>query len=162
MYVTYEEILNRSETGPLMKEEDYDRRIGKVARELTKKYQIKYTRDILVNYDDAMADRLFEAAIDFIVQCGVYVSDYNRVIEFTREEVLDTIAGVRTHVQYGRNKDAANVVKRTVESHKDPFIVFSPVGNPVDENVFQRFIMHYAQERITDAIFSPVLTTYHG
>ncbi len=162
MYVTYQEVLNRAETGPLMKETDYDRKIGKVARELTKKYNIKYDRNILVNYDDAMADRLFEAAIDFIVECGVYVSDYNRIIQFTRDEVLDTIAGVRTQLQYGRNKDAAMVTKRKVEDTKDPFIVFSPVGNPVDENLFQQFIMHYTQERITDAIFSPVLTTFRG
>ncbi len=162
MYVTYEEILRRAETGPLMKESDFDRLIGRTARALSEKYDIHYSPEVLVNYDDHLADRLFAAAVDFIVATGVYVTDNERVIQFTQEEVLDTIANVRTRLQYGRNRDAAYVVKRKVEDGRDPFIAFSPVGNPVDEEVFQRFIMHYAQEQITDAIFSPVLTTYQG
>ncbi len=162
MYVNYQEVLYRAETGPLMKESDFDRKVGKVARELVKKYDLKYNPDIVVNYDDDIADRFFEAALDFFVEVGVYVTEYQRVIKFTREETLDTIAGVLAQVQYGRNKDAQIVWKRKVEDNIDPFIVFSPVGNPVDQELFQAFIQHYAQERITDALFSPVLTKFNG
>lgn len=161
-YVTYQEVLYRAETGPLMKEATYDRLIGKVCRELVKKYDLKYDPNIIVNYDDDVADRFFEAALDFFVEVGVYVTDYERIIKFTREETLDTIAGVLAQVQYGRNKDAKLAVKRRVEDSIDPFIAFSPVGNPVSEELFEAFIRHYAQERITDAVFSPVLTSFRG
>ena len=161
-FVTYQEVLNRAETGPLMKEGLYDRKVGQVARELVKKYNIKFDPENIVNSDDALADRVFEAALDFIVELGVYVTDYERIIQFTKDEVIDTIANVRPKVQYGRNKDAAIATKRAVEDSLDPFIAFSPVGNPVDEEVFVKFIMHYAKERITDALFSPVLTKFRG
>lgn len=162
MLVTYQEVLYRAETGPLMKESDFDRLIGKVARDVVKKYDIKFDPETVVPYDDALADRMFEAAVDFIVQTGVYVTDYERVIKFTKDEVLDTIANANPRIQYGRNKDAAIVYKRKVEDSRDPFIIFSPVGNPVPQDLFLPFIMHYAQERITDAIYSPVLTEFRG
>ena len=162
MYVTYPEVLYRAETGPLMKENAFDRKVGSVCRELVKKYDIKYDPNIVVNYSDDIADRFFQAALDFFVEVGVYVTDYQRVIHFTREETLETIAGVLAQVQYGRNKEAKIAFKRKVEDSMDPFIAFSPVGNPVSQELFQAFIQHYVQERITDAIFSPVLTEFNG
>jgi len=162
MFVTYQEVLDRAENGPLMKESEFDRLVGKKAKELTRKYNIKFDPGTIVPDDDALADRLFEAAVEFIVDVGVYVCDSERVIKLTRDEVLETIANVRSQVQYGRNKDAAIARKRSVEDTLDPFIIFSPVGNPVPEELFEAFIQHYAQERITDAIFSPVLTSYKG
>ena len=162
MFITWQEVLDRSENGRLMKENEYDRLIGKTCKELVKKYEIKYDPENIVNSDDGMADRLFEAAVEFIATVGVYVPDNERIIHMSKDEVLETIAQVRSQVQYGRNKDAAIARKRRVEDDLDPFIVFSPVGNPVDEELFQAFIQHYTKERITDAIFSPVLTTFHG
>ncbi|MEG1997610.1 MAG: monomethylamine:corrinoid methyltransferase, partial [Clostridiales bacterium] len=83
MYVNYQEVLYRAETGPLMKESDFDRKVSKVARDLVKKYDLKYNPAIVVNYDDDIADRFFEAALDFLVEVGVYVTEYQRVIKFT-------------------------------------------------------------------------------
>lgn len=160
--LNYYEILDRCENGPLMKESDYDRLVGQKCKELVKKYDIKYNPEEIVPSDDALADRLFEAAVEFTAEVGVYLTDTGRVIQMTRDEILDTIANVRSQVYYGSNKDMALLKKRKIEDSVDPFVAFSPVGNPVPQELFLAFIQHYARERITDAIFSPVLTSYRG
>jgi methylamine--corrinoid protein Co-methyltransferase len=160
--LNYWDILLRCENGPLMKETDFDILVGAKARELARKYDIQFDRETIVPDDDDLADRVFEAAVDFTAEVGIYVSDTGRVIKLTRDEILSTIDRVRSKVTYGSGKDAADVVYRGIEDRLDPFIAFSPVGNPVPQEIFSEFIQHYARERITDGIFSPLLTSYNG
>lgn len=160
--LNYSDILDRCENGPLMKESDYDRLIGTKAREMAKKYNLKYDPENIIPNDDDLADRMFQAAVDFTAEVGVFVTDTSRVIKMTREEILSTIDKCRSKITYGNGKDAADVIYRKIEDPRDPFVVFSPVGNPVPQEIFSKFIQHYARENITDAIFSPLLTSFNG
>ena len=42
--------------------------------------------------EDALAERVVEAAVEFFVTCGVFRKDTGRIARFTREETLDAVA----------------------------------------------------------------------
>ena len=49
------------------------------------KYDIKYDPDNPVPADDALADKVFEAAVDFFVECGVYFQNTKTVVHLSRD-----------------------------------------------------------------------------
>jgi len=51
--------------------------------EIIDRYKIKWDRQTIVNSDDDLADRVFQAAVDLIAEAGAYCPDTNRVMEFT-------------------------------------------------------------------------------
>ena len=89
-----QEILDRAKNGPQVSEESFNLDcVYATLCELIKKYDISYDPDNPVPADDALADRIYQAAIDFFVECGIYYKDTRSVIKFTRSEVLDAVAG---------------------------------------------------------------------
>ena len=62
---------------------------GGVQRVL-KAYNIKFDKEQIIQQDDAMIDRAFEAGLDFLVTCGVYDRSTGRLVKFSKEEILDS------------------------------------------------------------------------
>ena len=57
------EIVKRAQSGPFIKEKDFELALVKRIRQLVKEYGIKYDAETLVPADDGMADRVFEAGL---------------------------------------------------------------------------------------------------
>ncbi len=82
------EILERAKTGPLMDEEDFlPKRFTPTLKRLIKQYEIKYDPDTPCPADDAMADRIWQAAWDLFREVGYYNTDTHRIITVTDEEI---------------------------------------------------------------------------
>jgi methylamine--corrinoid protein Co-methyltransferase len=160
--VSYWDFIRRIESGEIINEADYDRRIGQAAQGVVAKYDIRYTPDDPVPADDALADRLFEAAIDLFVELGIFVIDTRRVVTFSREEVLEALAHAPPEVIYGTGNDRVKVPHRSVEDERDPVVFFSAVGTPVPEEDFVAICQSYAQEPLADTFSGPLITTYRG
>ena len=87
---------------------------------LTKKYEIKYPTDgSWFNMDDGIVDRAFRAALDFLVEVGVYCLTTNRVVQFTEQEVLTAIKEAPKEIIMGEGRDARLVRQKQVEG-KEP------------------------------------------
>ena len=83
------EICRRAQAGPTMDQESFDLdAVFATARRLSEQYGIAYDPDTPVPSDDDLADRLYRAAVDFVVEVGVYCPDTKSVIRFTREELM--------------------------------------------------------------------------
>ena len=82
------EIVERSENGPYIKESDFDLMIVRAVPQLVKKHGLKFDPDVLVPADDAMADRLYQAGLELLVNTGVYNQSTERRIIFTKDESL--------------------------------------------------------------------------
>ena len=118
-----QEVVHRSKQGPAMREEDFDlQRLVPKAREVVKKYGIKYDAETPVPFDDEMADAVYQAALEFFVDVGCYVKKNNRVIEFSRTEVEEAIAGVPEEVWFGEGRDARLAKHRRVEDPTRPLL----------------------------------------
>lgn len=75
------EIYQRSRSGKFMKEVEYDLMLAKRVQELLKEYNIKYDPNNVCPADDDLADRVFQAGLQLLVDVGAYHLDTQRVIK---------------------------------------------------------------------------------
>ena len=82
------DYLERSITGPIMTQKDFQMKILiPNVRKIVNEFEIKYDPDEPVSADNDLADRLFDAAIEFLALTGLYCDGTNRVIAFDRNEI---------------------------------------------------------------------------
>ena len=59
------DTLHRAETGPIVEEKEFDRNIvAPTIKTIAEEHGISFPKDRLVNSDDELADRLFEAGLE--------------------------------------------------------------------------------------------------
>ncbi|NQS92402.1 MAG: monomethylamine:corrinoid methyltransferase, partial [Chloroflexi bacterium] len=64
------DIIDRSLTGPMMDEEDFnDIHVTQGLSRVIKEFDIKVSQDQIINQHDDLADRVWEAAVDFLSEC---------------------------------------------------------------------------------------------
>jgi len=133
------EIYRRANSGPIMTEDEFNlERFYPILTKITKKYGIKYDSDNPVNQSDEVADLVFKAAVDLITETGVYCLDSQRVIEFTRDEVEQTIREAPGPCWFGEGHDRKLFKPRKPDDPTPPWIHAS-VGTPMssDELAFR-------------------------
>ena len=156
------DVIGRSESGPLVKEKEFDLRVGQVARQMVEKYDIKYDPQNVIPADDGLADRVYQAGLDLFLELGIYCRDTGRLIKFTREEVKWALKHAPTAVTYGQGRDMATMTYRAIEDSKPPFCIMTPVGAPVAEERFVAMVQSYAQEPLAQTFSSAFSQTVHG
>jgi methylamine--corrinoid protein Co-methyltransferase len=116
------DIYERAVKGPIMGERDFDVKVFiPTLNEVVKEYEIKYDRENPVPSDDRDADNLYNAAVDFMSRVGVYCQGTNRVIQFTREEILEAVKTAPGRCFAGQGKDAGVLGMRKPEDPKLPW-----------------------------------------
>jgi methylamine--corrinoid protein Co-methyltransferase len=156
------DVIARSESGPLVKEKEFDLHLGRVAKQLVKKYNIAYDPEQVVPADDGLADRVYLAGLDLFLEVGIYCRDTGRVMQFTRQEVEWALKQAATTVTYGRGRETAVMSYRSVEDSKPPFCLMTPVGTPVAEERFVPMVQSYVQEPLAQTFSSAFSQTVHG
>ncbi|MCK4901171.1 MAG: monomethylamine:corrinoid methyltransferase, partial [Anaerolineales bacterium] len=70
------DFMERATSGPIVSEDDFNiKYLIPNVRKTVREFNIHYTPEHPVPSDDGFADRLFEAAIEFVVRTGVYCDD---------------------------------------------------------------------------------------
>lgn len=115
-------FMERATSGPLMTEEAFNMNLLiPNIRKIVDEYDIHYNPEEPLSNDDELADRLFQAAIEFITRTGIYVDDTNRVINFEREEILDAIAGLPKISTFGEGRERRHFPSRRPEDGQLPW-----------------------------------------
>jgi methylamine--corrinoid protein Co-methyltransferase len=148
--IDFWEVVRRSENGELVKERDFDMRVVKTAGALVKKYDIKYNPEEVIPSDDVLVDRLFEAAIEYFLTVGIYCTDTERVILFSRDELEEGLKSAPDRITWGEGRDQRTQYPRKVEDPRPPFCNFTLVGTPYPEEVFLQAAMSTAKEDLAD------------
>jgi methylamine---corrinoid protein Co-methyltransferase len=148
--IDFWEVVRRSENGELVKEHDFDMRVVRACRSLVKKYDLKFNPEEVVPSDDAMVDRLFEAAIEYFLTVGVYCTDTERVIKFTRDELEGALNAGTDRIIWGEGREQRVQTPRKVEDPRPPFCNFTLVGTPYSEETFLQAAMSTAKEDLAD------------
>ena len=112
-----------------MDEEDFNNihvsaGLGKVIKE----YGIEVDKEHLINFDDDMADRVWNAALDFLAACGVYNQSTGKVIVHSRKELEAILNVAPDRVLLGSGTDAILEVKRDVDDQRPMINMGSPYG----------------------------------
>lgn len=160
--ITFRTVLKRSRTGQRLKEEDFDKTLSEELLKLTKKYEIEYNPERIIPSDNDLADRVFQAGLEFFLNLGVFCRDTGRIIKFTKEETISALNNAPHSLTFGMGKDERTMVYRDIEDQRDPFCAFTAVGQPVPENLFVKVAQSYAQEPLADTFSGPLIRTLEG
>jgi len=162
--VSFLEICRRAATGPIIAPDDYDmERFVPALRKAIANHQLKDPpKDVVVPWDDDLADRIFLAAKDFLVEAGAYCPDTNRVIMFTREELEESIHLAPRQCALGEGKEARFMRPRRPE---DPQIPWCHVGGGIpvsSDEIASAVVEGYARIPHADSMSIPALTQIRG
>jgi methylamine--corrinoid protein Co-methyltransferase len=154
--MNYKEIAKRAETGPLMEASDFLlKRVSANALKLEKELEVRWDGKTLINQDDALADRCWQAGKKLLLAAGVFSMNSKRVIEFSSEELEEALRFAPERLTMGQGKDSVTIHHRGVEDPRRPFIFSGPFNADASEEMFVRLNEAFAQERIIDALFFP-------
>ncbi|MBI4332111.1 MAG: monomethylamine:corrinoid methyltransferase [Chloroflexi bacterium] len=119
------EFIQRSLDGPVMRELDFDLKLGRELRRVTSEYSIRFHPEEMI-CDDALADSIWQAALQLLERVGIYNVDTNRVVFLGRDEVDAAAASAPKELVVGEGKDAVKVNARSHDSKAPPLIMAQP------------------------------------
>jgi methylamine--corrinoid protein Co-methyltransferase len=145
------EIAERTQKGHKTPEDRWNMDLFRKMEGLGRMYDIPdRPNDSFFNMDDSLADRAFRAAMDFIVQQGVFCTTTGRVIRFSEPEVCEVIEGGPDSLQVGEGSDARLIRKRGVEE-KGGMVQCPGHHAPWSEDMAPLVVKGFAQ--ITSAVY---------
>ncbi len=157
------DILDRAYNGPVCDEKEFDMKyVADGVAAVVDKYDLDFDEDKIIQTDDEMVDRVWQAGLEFFVNTGVYCTNTNRRITFTRDEVEENLRWAPTEVVIGEGRDACVERHRTVEDERNPVIIGGPIGTPLSEDMYVSIMQSYIQEPIVDTVTSGTLETTYG
>jgi methylamine--corrinoid protein Co-methyltransferase len=159
---SFEEVMDRAETGPIMSEHEFDLLVGSLSKKLTKEFRVKMNPEEIVTSDDGLVDAAFEASMQLFLDLGVYCLNTSRVMKFSEAELREALKATPSTVTFGEGKEQASMVPRRVEDRTPPFVASSAVGTPVPSSLYVKVVQSYAQEPILDSISGPSLLELSG
>ena len=157
-------VLDKAETGPMVDIGEWDQvYIYETIQELVERYEIKLdTQDPGVPSDDALADRVFAAAMELATKSGVYCTDTQRRMIWTGKELQKVLDRVPEQVQIGVEAEARTIKKRLPDQDAYVTIGGGPWGIVVPEDIFLPLTIAYAKEKDTDFICTAALKSTYG
>lgn len=152
------EVADRAiNKGPLMKLKNFDLNIFKVISRLIKEYGIKYDPKIPIPSDDDLADRVFEGGLKLYAEVGTYCIDTERIIQFTEEEIRESLADLDRmpdEIDIGDGTEKRRLFKRGIGDPRKPLVVGGVVeDNPIEGRDFVQLYKSIAQEKIINGIY---------
>lgn len=157
------DVIDRAYSGPLVGEKEFELNyVADGVAQALRKYDIHFNREHIIQRNDSLLDRLYEAGLDFFLGCGVYNTNTRRRITFSRAEVEEALQWAPTEVIIGEGPDARVFRTRQVEDPHPPQISGGPIGCPLTEDQFIPIMQSYWQEPIIDLIVPGCLSTTMG
>ena len=163
MHQNFLDIFKKALDGPVMTENDFEmRRFMPKVNEIVKKYGIKYDKENPVPEDDSAADNLFEAAVEFLKEVGIYCQDTNRVMEFSESEIKYSIKNSKSECKAGEGNEAGVFGMRKPDDSKIPWF---HVGSGIvcsSKEVMYNLIEGYASIKEVNSISISALDSIRG
>jgi methylamine--corrinoid protein Co-methyltransferase len=162
--ITFHDIINRALSGPIISEKDYELRLFiPTVRRLAKELDITYTPHTPVPSDDDLADRVWQAGVEFFLEVGVFCPDTERRIIFTREEVKHALNQEPPPILFGSCVDRREFPRRKPEDKTPPWCSLGAGGGMVSsETILTKLVREYARNNRCNSITTPSLTHIDG
>ena len=126
----------RSRTGPSMKNDEFDDKLMFAAMDLVEKYDLNFDLEDIIA-DDERADAVFAAAVEFLVEIGVYNRSTGTVIQWTEDEVREMADDYQNDPRSfvaGAGKEAVTIKGRKAGDGTAPVIWAG--GGPLFNDIF--------------------------
>ena len=163
--ISFFDVIDRAMTGPHCPESDFEMKVlyPKI-QEVVGKYSIQYDPDNPIPADDDLADRVFNAGFDLYQEVGLYCPDTERIMKFSKQELLDALNDAPSRSVLGEGKDTAILRGRKPESDDPPFCWIGSLGAAVStEELYASIMEAYGLWLpLANGITAPSLTTING
>jgi methylamine--corrinoid protein Co-methyltransferase len=157
------EVFDRADVGPLMQDTVYYmKRFVPKLKEVVGRYKIKWDKNTVVNSDDDLADRIFQAAVDLLAEAGAYCSDTNRVMQFSRDEVLHAAEQAPKAAHFGEGREAKIMYGREVDADSVPWVHVGGGIYTTDEQIYLDTVAGMAAISIVDSLSVPSILHLRG
>ena len=130
-------------------------------KELTAKYDIRYDPDNPVPSDDALADRVYEAALEFFVRCGIYCKSTSASRGSGRGDVPGH-GRLRGECRFGEGPDAGVMKARRPDAALRPWCHVGAGIAASTEEIATQVVRGYASLPATDSLSVPALSRVGG
>ncbi len=163
MSVNYLELVERAQSGPPVRKEDWDlEQVAITTKRLVKKYRLGWDTEEVIPLNPDIADRVFQAALDLAQAIGVYHADTGRVIPFEPGELEAGLKSMPQTLPMGEGQQARALYARQVLDPRPPLVWAGNPGVPTPEEIFQPMVMSWMQEPIVDLVTCGSLTRVDG
>ena len=157
------DILDRMENGPVTEESEFEMRIiAQRVPALVKEFEIQFDGENLINCDDGMADRCFQAGLKLAEEAGVFCRSNSRRLAWTAREIREAIQWAPESLMIGMGRDAHLEHRRDPEDPRPPTMIGGAIGTPLPEDLFLPIMQSYIQEPILDTVIAGTLQTVYG
>lgn len=157
------DYLERAVTGPILTQKDFHMKVLiPNIRKIVKEFDIKYDPKDPVPSDDALADRLYEASIEFLSMTGLYCADTNRIIQFHRKEIEKGLEDYREAGTFGEGRDRSVLRPRKPGDKNPPFCHIGTGTVATSEEIAMAQVEGYASIPQANSISIPALSSVRG
>jgi hypothetical protein len=161
--LSFTDIIDRAIDGPLISDQEYYlKRYVPELNKVIQKYNIKYNPEVPLPSDDALADRVFEAAVDFFEKVGAYCPDTSRVMQFTREEILQAAANAPSESVFGEGPDRKIMRARKPDEGSEPWYHCGGGIYTTSEAIFMNQVEGLANIRKANSLSIPSSIKFRG
>ncbi len=158
------DVMQKCLEGLPLSENDYQlRRFAPKVREKIKEHDIKFDPSNPVPSDDSMADEVFQAGFELLLEVGAYCIDSQRVISYTEQEIKEGLRNAPSVLHMGEGRDRRKFTPRKIGDKNPPWCLLGAGGQQIsDEKSFLTLMEGYAEIPETDAITTPAFTKVGG
>jgi methylamine--corrinoid protein Co-methyltransferase len=122
------ETIQRTTTGPIMAEEKFETELfPNVLADLQAKYKLEWDGEEPIMTDPDVADAVFEAGKELLLEVGLFCKNTRRIVKFTQEEIEEAICTARHEVTLGYDRQAITLSPRAPGDDQHPYTFF-PAG----------------------------------
>lgn len=137
----------RSFEGPYMSNNEFDDKLMYAAMDLVEKYDLNFDLNTILA-DDERADRVFQAATEFLAQVGVYNRTSSHVIRWSENEVRELVDDYKMNprsITVGVGKEQYTISARTTGDGKTP-VIWAGGGPLFNAQFIEPSILAYVKE----------------
>lgn len=157
------DYMKRALSGPLMSQEEFHLNVLiPNVRDIIEAFDITYNPKEPVPEDNALADRLYAAAIEFLIRTGLYCADTNRVIRFERAEIEYGLKNYRQAGTFGEGLDRTRLTPRQPEDRTPPFCHIGTGIVATSEEIALAQVEGYAGVAQANSVSIPALASVRG
>jgi methylamine--corrinoid protein Co-methyltransferase len=147
----------------MIDEKDFERRlVAPTIKRLVDQYGIKFDGKTIVPADDDLADRVFQAGLDFAVEVGMFCQSTSRRITWSMAEIEEGLRFCAPKVTMGAGNDAVVCQARVPEDTKPVVVTGGAYGVVFPEHLFVPVMLSFAQESVVDVIENATLESVYG
>ncbi|MBU0623487.1 MAG: monomethylamine:corrinoid methyltransferase [Candidatus Thermoplasmatota archaeon] len=158
------DVMEKALNGKPMSETDYQLKLfAPKVMEKVREHKIKFDPSSPIQNDNSMADEVFEAGLELLLDVGAYCTTSGRVISYTEAEIKDQLRNAPSKLHFGEGRDRKALVTRKVEDKTPPWCILGAGGGACSsDRSFLTLVEGYAEIPETDAITTPAITRVGG